>query len=387
MSFDIPEKLYVGVQGKKDFNKTNPPLAFAIPYGTKNWENRKSTVDNWAGYGKKTHKYIMNADGTHQKDENGHYKSEYIEPDPNEGGFIVDNVPVDGFYFEKSVTRYETSNKFFRINDPRGFQLEIDSANLGDILLNSHISKGYLVGKFQWTSYKGKAYLVREDHPAKQKKENPKLARIEIKVGDKVEIGENGSYIYAGKFYRLVRLTQDGFVLGDTFSDNIRDLTGRNNYPFYSSRRDPESINDILNGTTPARKRAFFKDSKPVHAFIKDGNVHLYRQIPKNITIESENNKLPSDLNSLYMYNLQNDYIWRYTSKTILFNSKKELLEAIGDSGFEELEKDKPTKFIYKRDRYVYDAAIARNRLEEIKFEGPDYQILPTVELDTILYT
>lgn len=387
MSFDIPEKLYVGVQGKKDFNKTNPPLAFAIPYGTKNWENRKSTVDNWAGYGKKTHKYIMNADGTHQKDENGHYKSEYIEPDPNEGGFIVDNVPVDGFYFEKSVTRYETSNKFFRINDPRGFQLEIDSANLGDILLNSHISKGYLVGKFQWTSYKGKAYLVREDHPAKQKKENPKIARAEIKVGDKVEISENGSYIYAGKFYRLVRLSQDGFILGDRFAEDVYTLTGRSNYSFYNSYREPSSIEDVLNGTTPARKRAFFKDSKPVHAFIHAGSVHLYRQIPKNISIQSENNELPADLNALHIYSLQNDYIWRYKSKTILFNSKKELTEAVGDSNFEQIEKDMPTKFIYSRNRHIYDNTTGRSRVEKIVFEGPDYTILPTLELTTIAYT
>lgn len=80
------------------------------------------------------------------------------------------------------------------------------------------------------------------------------------------------------------------------------------------------------------------------------------------------------------MCNLQNDYIWRYKSKTILFNSKKELVEAIGNSGFEELEKDMPTKFTYKRDRYVYDSETRRNRIRKIELEGPDYQILPTLE-------
>lgn len=193
----IPDQLYVGIQGKKEFNTENPPLGFAIPYAEsgpfkKNYDGSKETVDKWAGY-RQSH-------GTY----NYTTQPATYTPPPaqTEHGVVIDNEFREGFYFEKSVSRYETNNKFFRINDPLGFQLEIDAANLGDILLNSHISKGYLVGKFRWARYQGKAYLVREDHPSVNPEEKVKEKRTNPKVGDVVVFGNDATtkYVYCGKF-------------------------------------------------------------------------------------------------------------------------------------------------------------------------------------------
>jgi hypothetical protein len=206
MNLNIPEKLYVGVQGCKDFNRQDPPLAFAIPYGTdKKFESAKSTVHSWAGYGRQVTIYKTNPDGTCQYDENRRAIIDRVETNPAEG-FVIDNELLDGFYFDKHVSRWQTSNKFFRISDPRGFQLEIDCENLGDILLNCAISNGYIVGKFQWTRYKGKAYLVRENHPARERKVNPKVNRKQkaLVVGDVVQFStDTGQWIYAGKVHAI----------------------------------------------------------------------------------------------------------------------------------------------------------------------------------------
>lgn len=387
MSFDIPEKLYVGVQGKKNFDKTNPPLAFAIPYGTKGWESRKSTVDNWAGYNKRSWQYVYNEDGTYKLAPNGSYEIKYTDPDPNEGGIIVDNELVDGFYFEKSVTRYQTSNKFFRINDPRGFQLEIDSANLGDILLNSHISKGYLVGKFQWTSYKGKAYLVREDHPAKIKKENPKIARLVPNPGDEVVIGENGRYTYLGKFYRGLNLVRTGFkTVENLYSGDSFYYRNRRVSPYYLLSNENLTINSLLGTDIPVHKQTFYKDTKPVHVFVGNNCSLVYRHLPKITEIVSENNDISKyELDKLNLSSLINEYTYRYRSKTYLFKTKQELLDFNLVKTLDELISMYNLKPNYQHIYNKYERYDnGRGQYVEQVLDGPAYELMNVEELDSL---
>lgn len=113
-------KLYVGFQRSRYSNSENPRiLGFAVPYNdTKSSKKRQKTVDRWR-----------------EKD---------IEPK------IIDNVPIRGFKFLEVVGRYSTSNKLFRLQDPRGFELEISSDNALNIALNTTIVKGEIVDECVW---------------------------------------------------------------------------------------------------------------------------------------------------------------------------------------------------------------------------------------------
>lgn len=121
------DKFYVGFksQGANDL-----PLAFLTPYDTTAaFKKRKETVDTWArGYGR----YV-----------NGQYEYDK-QPDP----INVKNEPVDGFKIAKSVKRtggWNSGNVVWRIEDPRGFEWEIPSANLAQIITQTGISAGGII--------------------------------------------------------------------------------------------------------------------------------------------------------------------------------------------------------------------------------------------------
>lgn len=239
MTLNFYPRLYVGVQGKKQFNEDNPPLAFATQVGKdKAWEKRKKTVDDWAGYTNRG-TYVWNEETR---------RSEYVPPPPQkEEGFYIDNEPMSGFYFEKSVTRWQTSNKWFAINDPRGFQLQISAENLGYILLNSHISKGMLVGKFLWAKDGANIYLCPEDHQEYKDYLAPPVARekTKLKVGDLViHSNDENKYIFAGKKYALLmrrvthyRRIATGEIINETeFWERKRAVLGQWYSSTYSER-------------------------------------------------------------------------------------------------------------------------------------------------------
>lgn len=77
---------------------------------------------------------------------------------------VVDNVPRSGFKIVDTVTRYSTSNKLWRILDPYGFELEISTANMEEIIMGGLIDKGEIIGQCIWDFGKngiGKAHLNR----------------------------------------------------------------------------------------------------------------------------------------------------------------------------------------------------------------------------------
>ena len=90
-------------------------------------------------------------------------KMEYIPFHPK-APLILDNDPTMGFTIADYATRSSTSNKLWRISDPRGFVLEISTANMLDIITTSVIDHGQLFGTYKWDFGKqgiGKAKLVK----------------------------------------------------------------------------------------------------------------------------------------------------------------------------------------------------------------------------------
>lgn len=159
----IPEKLYV--VSKKDEYDT-PPLGFLHAYEpTKaSFKNKKLTQDKWA-YLPYPHMtvgfrieetptgWVSIIDRNFWVDNRAREVRTEVVPilHPPQ---IWDNTPLHGFKVLRSVARWTTSNKLWRIEDPRGIQFEISTECFEDILMMTNVEKGVIVGKCQWQENK-----------------------------------------------------------------------------------------------------------------------------------------------------------------------------------------------------------------------------------------
>jgi len=74
--------------------------------------------------------------------------------DPVDAPQVWDNVPMLGFKVRSTTTRYSTSNKLWRIEDPRGVLFEVTTHNFENILMNSVIDKGEIMSPCVWVGNK-----------------------------------------------------------------------------------------------------------------------------------------------------------------------------------------------------------------------------------------
>lgn len=137
----FPKQIYVGLRSE---GEGVPPLGYATPYTFgADFIKRKENVDSW----------------TRRKNWN---RKDIISLDP----LILDNDFIEGFKINDYVSRYTTSNKWFRVEDPRGFELEISAENLIDILVNGTVQNGSIHGAFMWARDGAVNFLCRQDHPS-----------------------------------------------------------------------------------------------------------------------------------------------------------------------------------------------------------------------------
>lgn len=156
----FPDFLYVTLQAQL---KEDRPLGFlhAFHPRTAAFLKKKKTQDDWAYeyihggylgevYEKDSQIWVKtrhwNLDGT---------KTDIDKPVPEKyQPVILENVPLNGFIILKSVNRYSTSNKVWRILDPRGIEFEISTKCLEDIILNTVIVDGLIKDKCIWVENK-----------------------------------------------------------------------------------------------------------------------------------------------------------------------------------------------------------------------------------------
>ena len=165
MTLKVPDELYVVFKEEWEWNvphdsssgkKILPPLAFANAYepDKKGWQKKREVQLNWAY---SSYYHTERPDGiwlneTTEWDNDVKNRvpvparrvEEYLQPR------IIENEPLSGFRISKSVTRYSTSNKLWRILDPRGFELEISTHNMEDILETGTVTKNEILGTFVW---------------------------------------------------------------------------------------------------------------------------------------------------------------------------------------------------------------------------------------------
>lgn len=150
-------RLFVGVQSRSG---KDVPLAFATPY-EENAAGRKrqETVMNWLGG---AFEYVTDpATGRYKSDGNGGIERQPATRDTR----IIENVPAEGFKITDDIKRvyWGGGNVVWRIEDPRGFELEIQSSNLMAIIQVAGLEQGGRIpGKCVWGRSGGDNILLHE---------------------------------------------------------------------------------------------------------------------------------------------------------------------------------------------------------------------------------
>lgn len=131
-------------------------------------------------------------------------------------GVTIDNSPEKGFYIGSSVSRGSTSNKLFRVKDPRGFVVEVPTDNIATLLHLCAVDKGVVQEECVWGREGNNHILLPVNSEPYTKSleqmdtlKNKLIPIKEIKIGDVVKLfGEKGEYTYHGKLKITWRLTQ-----------------------------------------------------------------------------------------------------------------------------------------------------------------------------------
>lgn len=122
-------------------------------------------------------------------------------------GVVIDNVPTKNIYVGSSVSRWSTSNKLFRVTDPRGFTIEIPTDNLATLLHHTTVVKGYVQEGCVWGKDGSNHILLPiNSEPYKLSKEkqavldNELIPVKDLNVGDWVKFFEDDKdYYFLGR--------------------------------------------------------------------------------------------------------------------------------------------------------------------------------------------
>jgi hypothetical protein len=170
--------------------KDDPNLAYMTYYeDNEAFNKRKATGEHWASG--------QRWDYTLKKYIKSH------EPD----GVVIDNAPVKGLYIGDSVSRWTTSNKLFRVLDPRGFTVEVPTGNISTLLHLCTVVNGVVQEECVW-GREGSNHIIlpinSEPYLETLEKmdilQNKLIAVKDLKIGDHFKLFENDrTYYYAGK--------------------------------------------------------------------------------------------------------------------------------------------------------------------------------------------
>lgn len=169
-STKLPKELYVVWKGDRN-NPAQPALGFLNAYdpGKTSFEKKRATQEAWAYSSYKLNAHLVMQSGMYvlEYDEilSTDYRKQYNDPTRHtirkvQEGIthqpdIWKNEALTGFRIMNSVSRYSTSNKVWRILDPRGLEFEIPTAKLDEIIQSHGIKKGGEIdAKCAWMSNK-----------------------------------------------------------------------------------------------------------------------------------------------------------------------------------------------------------------------------------------
>lgn len=145
-------------------------------------------------------------------------------------GIIIDNNPVTGIYIGSSVSRWSTSNKLFRVRDPRGFTVEVATDNISTLLHLTTVVNGVVQEECVWAR-EGNNHVLLPVNSEPYLETLDKMDQIanrliplkDIKVGDWFKRFEDSSeYYYAGKVKCTWKITPWDYAPYSWHSGNQR---------------------------------------------------------------------------------------------------------------------------------------------------------------------
>lgn len=203
-SIKFPAKSYLGVIGRPGDNLT---LAFMTEDGTDSAaKKRKETVDQWVRQNSRSRP-------------NGDKQVATTRS--------MDNKPLVGFRLGRSIRRdssWGAGNVKWRIEDPRGFELEITSPNMAQIVDSCVIQNGEILDECIWARLKGDNVLVPVSSQLYQtaarnvERMATKVAPKDVERGDHVVLHNGTEGVYLGKFESLIRHYGNQSTLKPVFS-------------------------------------------------------------------------------------------------------------------------------------------------------------------------
>lgn len=177
----IPAKHYVGMV-KRQVEKI--PLGFITPWGEDAAaKKRMATVDAWA---------------------NQLYNGKALEP------MTIENVPLNGFTMTTDIrsSSYGGVDKW-RIEDPRGFELEITSHNLAQLLSVGMIDRGEIMDTCVWARDGQQNVLLSTNTEAyKSAVKNTEVSNMtadwkNVKIGNTVLLQNNVTGVWLGRMFGM----------------------------------------------------------------------------------------------------------------------------------------------------------------------------------------
>jgi len=187
----ITDELFIGYATE---DKEGTVLGFSTYYDgdTSSFKSRKETIEHWV-----------------EKKEQYAKRMFPDAPPPARQNGKLPNTPMQGFKVPDMVRRiWSTKNVVWRIEDPRGFQLEIPSENFIEIILNCTLVNGVIQEECVWgwnlAGGSGSAlfpvgspeYQEAKKHTVERKSKPLRLSQI--KQGDVVRLKNGSEMLYLG---------------------------------------------------------------------------------------------------------------------------------------------------------------------------------------------
>lgn len=267
-SIKIPDSLYVGLS--PFYSGTRVPLGYMTPYGTdKAAQNRIKNVKHGVTRHTPNNSVLL-------------------------GATVIENKPLVGFRITGRMYN-SSSQSFWYIEDPRGFEVEITSANITQLMTSGIVDRGELLFSCVWArdgasnvliSTESEEYLSAFSNTMAAK---GKASWKDVKIGDTVLLRNNTKGRWMGKFYLILNHgygVNTGTVSANeyTFSDKPYHIIYD---PDYKSGTDQSAIYII---STPQLSKIVSSDPITkaesevlVNEYIQDSNClhnsNLYRKV------------------------------------------------------------------------------------------------------------
>lgn len=136
------------------------------------------------------------------------------------------NELMSGFKISNVNKGYKDKNDTWRIVDPRGFELEIYSGNLSEILSNNTVENGEIICKCIWGRSQGINFLLSENSEVYQNamkntaRMNKKISLRDVKPGNTVVLKNGTVGVYMGALHLIT--TKDQYPDDDDYQQFSR---------------------------------------------------------------------------------------------------------------------------------------------------------------------